>query len=231
MGRPGIQPPKQCLQRKKVSATKLAATAAASIICGARPEQLLENDKSPFGTNPLLNLPFAVEHEMQQFPTSFDDDEFEHESDCVFAKRSKSSDSCTKHNKKVNIRQATVVNVNDNTNSGNNDVEDEDLDVSVSITDTNSDQKTVSNRLKSSEDPHQHYHDYMALRRRQKLLQILLEMRFITDRLRKEDNTKEIIAEWRYAATVLDRICLYGFSLFTITSLLICVFSAPQLIV
>ena len=71
----------------------------------------------------------------------------------------------------------------------------------------------------------------MALKRKHKLLEILLEMKFITDRLRKEDETKDIIAEWRYAATVLDRLCLILFTLFTVLSLAICLGSAPQLIV
>ena len=56
-------------------------------------------------------------------------------------------------------------------------------------------------------------------------------MKFITDRLRKEDETKEIIAEWRYAATVLDRLCLIMFTFFTTLSLAVCLLSAPQLIV
>ena len=75
------------------------------------------------------------------------------------------------------------------------------------------------------------HHEYMAMKRKQKLLEILLEMRFITDRLRQEDATKELIGEWRYAATVLDRLCLILFTFFTILSLVVCLGSAPQLIV
>ena len=81
-------------------------------------------------------------------------------------------------------------------------------------------------------DPEHHIrHEYMALKRRHKLLEILLEMRFITDRMRHEDLVKEVISEWRYAATVLDRLCLIIFTLFTLLSLVICLVSAPQLIV
>lgn len=81
-------------------------------------------------------------------------------------------------------------------------------------------------------DP-EHYalHQYMNMKRRYKLLEILIEMRFITDRLREEDQTKDLIAEWRYGATVLDRLCLILFTLFTLLSLAICLISAPQLIV
>lgn len=79
----------------------------------------------------------------------------------------------------------------------------------------------------------EHYvrHQHMALKRRYKLVEILIEMRFITDRLRREDQIKELISEWRYGATVLDRLCLILFTLLTILSLAICLISAPQLIV
>ncbi|UXI16395.1 hypothetical protein NH340_JMT02338 [Sarcoptes scabiei] len=71
----------------------------------------------------------------------------------------------------------------------------------------------------------------LLLKRRYKLLEILIEMRFITDRLRREDQIKETISEWRYGATVLDRLCLILFALFTLLSLAVCLISAPQLIV
>jgi len=97
---------------------------------------------------------------------------------------------------------------------------------------------TTAACIHKNQQPHAHHdhthhiaHEYMRLRRKHKLLEILLEMKFITDRLRQEDDTKELIAEWRYAATVLDRVCLILFSLFTVLSLAICLYSAPQLIV
>lgn len=81
-------------------------------------------------------------------------------------------------------------------------------------------------------DEHHHiHHQYMAIKKKHKMLEIMVEMKFITDRLRKEDYTKELIAEWRYAATVLDRLCLLLFTVFTSGSLIICLISAPQLIV
>lgn len=89
----------------------------------------------------------------------------------------------------------------------------------------------VKPETESHDVEHHIRHEYMTLKRRHKLLEILLEMRFITDRMRQEDLVKEVIAEWRYAATVLDRLCLIIFTLFTLLSLAICLFSAPQLIV
>lgn len=86
--------------------------------------------------------------------------------------------------------------------------------------------------VSTAHDPAHHIrHEYLALKRKEKLLQILVEMKFITDRLRREDFLKDIVAEWRYAATVLDRICLIMFTIFTVGSLGICMSMAPQLIV
>lgn len=64
-----------------------------------------------------------------------------------------------------------------------------------------------------------------------RIKEILFELRFITDRMRKTDDISEIIAEWKFAATVLDRLCLIMFSLFTVLSTAFCLLSAPQLIV
>ncbi|KAG8178945.1 hypothetical protein JTE90_027824 [Oedothorax gibbosus] len=59
---------------------------------------------------------------------------------------------------------------------------------------------------------------------------ILRELRFITGRMKKEDKVSEIIAEWKYAAMVVDRVCLILFTTFTVLSTFICLFSAPHLI-
>ncbi|XP_064461455.1 neuronal acetylcholine receptor subunit alpha-7-like isoform X2 [Ornithodoros turicata] len=59
---------------------------------------------------------------------------------------------------------------------------------------------------------------------------ILRELRFITNRMRKDEEVKEIVNEWRFAAMVVDRVCLILFSLFTIVSTCACLFSAPHLV-
>jgi hypothetical protein len=61
--------------------------------------------------------------------------------------------------------------------------------------------------------------------------EILSEIRFITNRMRRDDDIRELIAEWKFAATVIDRLCLIVFSLFTVISTALCLLSAPQLIV
>lgn len=38
----------------------------------------------------------------------------------------------------------------------------------------------------------------------------------ITDKIRKEDEAAEITNEWKFAAMVVDRLCLIVFTLFTI---------------
>nr|XP_042908637.1 neuronal acetylcholine receptor subunit alpha-7-like [Parasteatoda tepidariorum] len=59
---------------------------------------------------------------------------------------------------------------------------------------------------------------------------ILRELRYVTGRMKREEKVGEIISEWKYAAMVVDRICLILFTLFTVLSTCICLFSAPHLI-
>ncbi|PSN42989.1 hypothetical protein C0J52_22943 [Blattella germanica] len=44
---------------------------------------------------------------------------------------------------------------------------------------------------------------------------ILKELRVITDKLRKEDEAAEVTNDWKFAAMVVDRLCLIIFTLFT----------------
>ena len=59
---------------------------------------------------------------------------------------------------------------------------------------------------------------------------IMQELRFITNRLRRDDELGDIIGEWKFAAIVIDRLCLIMFSTFAIISLGVCLMSAPHLI-
>lgn len=61
--------------------------------------------------------------------------------------------------------------------------------------------------------------------------EILKELKFMSNRLRREDELSQIVAEWRFAAMVVDRLCLVLFSTFTIVSTLVCVTSVPHLLV
>ncbi|XP_045112725.1 acetylcholine receptor subunit alpha-type acr-16-like isoform X6 [Portunus trituberculatus] len=60
---------------------------------------------------------------------------------------------------------------------------------------------------------------------------ILKEIRIITDKMRKEDEESEVKNDWRFAAMVLDRLCLIIFTLFTITATVAVLLSAPHIIV
>lgn len=60
---------------------------------------------------------------------------------------------------------------------------------------------------------------------------ILKEIRFITDQLRKEDEAADVTRDWKFAAMVVDRLCLIIFTLFTIIATLAVLFSAPHIIV
>ncbi|XP_013789590.2 neuronal acetylcholine receptor subunit alpha-7-like isoform X1 [Limulus polyphemus] len=61
------------------------------------------------------------------------------------------------------------------------------------------------------------------------LSSITRELRFITNHLRDEDGANEIIGEWKFAAMVIDRVCLIMFTIFTMVSTFLCLFSAPHL--
>lgn len=60
---------------------------------------------------------------------------------------------------------------------------------------------------------------------------ILKEIRFITDQMRKDDDAATVTRDWKFAAMVVDRLCLIIFTLFTIIATLAVLFSAPHIIV
>nr|XP_018900425.1 PREDICTED: neuronal acetylcholine receptor subunit alpha-7 [Bemisia tabaci] len=60
---------------------------------------------------------------------------------------------------------------------------------------------------------------------------ILRELRFITGRLRKKDEEAEVISDWKFAAMVVDRFCLFVFTFFTIIATITVLLSAPHIIV
>ncbi|XP_039276495.1 neuronal acetylcholine receptor subunit alpha-7 isoform X12 [Nilaparvata lugens] len=60
---------------------------------------------------------------------------------------------------------------------------------------------------------------------------ILKELRVITDKLRKEDEASEVTNDWKFAAMVVDRLCLIVFTLFTVIATIAVLCSAPHIIV
>lgn len=60
---------------------------------------------------------------------------------------------------------------------------------------------------------------------------ILKELRTITDKMKKEDEASEVTNDWKFAAMVVDRLCLIVFTLFTVIATIAVLFSAPHIIV
>ena len=60
---------------------------------------------------------------------------------------------------------------------------------------------------------------------------ILKELRVITDKIRDEEDTAAIENDWKFAAMVLDRMCLITFTLFTFVATIAVLLSAPHIIV
>ena len=60
---------------------------------------------------------------------------------------------------------------------------------------------------------------------------ILKEIKVITDKIADDNEAGEIEGDWKFAAMVLDRICLIIFSLFTFIASVSTLASAPHIIV
>lgn len=61
------------------------------------------------------------------------------------------------------------------------------------------------------------------------LAKILDEVRYITKRLRDQDENKAVCSEWKFAAAVVDRLCLVAFSLFIALFTFGMLMSAPNI--
>ncbi|XP_025424401.1 neuronal acetylcholine receptor subunit alpha-7-like isoform X2 [Sipha flava] len=60
---------------------------------------------------------------------------------------------------------------------------------------------------------------------------ILKELRVITDKLRKDEEDEDVTNDWKFAAMVVDRMCLYIFTFFTVAATIAVLMSAPHVIV
>uniref|UniRef100_A0A8C6KKF9 Neuronal acetylcholine receptor subunit alpha-7 n=1 Tax=Nothobranchius furzeri TaxID=105023 RepID=A0A8C6KKF9_NOTFU len=59
---------------------------------------------------------------------------------------------------------------------------------------------------------------------------ILEEVQYIANRFREQDEGEDICSEWKFAAAVVDRLCLVAFSLFSIICTFTILMSAPNFI-
>ncbi|XP_051552617.1 neuronal acetylcholine receptor subunit alpha-7-like [Myxocyprinus asiaticus] len=62
------------------------------------------------------------------------------------------------------------------------------------------------------------------------LSKILDEVRYIAKRFRDQDEEETVCNEWKFAASVIDRLCLMAFSLFTILCTIGILMSAPNFV-
>ncbi|XP_053741537.1 neuronal acetylcholine receptor subunit alpha-7 [Synchiropus splendidus] len=60
--------------------------------------------------------------------------------------------------------------------------------------------------------------------------QILEEVRYIARRFRDQDDEETLCSQWKFAAAVIDRLCLVAFSLFTILCTIGILMSAPNFV-
>jgi nicotinic acetylcholine receptor len=60
---------------------------------------------------------------------------------------------------------------------------------------------------------------------------ILKEIKIITDKIRDDEESAAIENDWKFAAMVLDRLCLIIFTLFTIVATVAVLAAAPHVIV
>ncbi|CDQ91706.1 unnamed protein product [Oncorhynchus mykiss] len=62
------------------------------------------------------------------------------------------------------------------------------------------------------------------------LAKLLDEVRYIAKRFRDQDEDELVCNEWKFAASVIDRLCLMAFSLFTILCTIGILMSAPNFV-
>ena len=60
---------------------------------------------------------------------------------------------------------------------------------------------------------------------------ILKELRVITDKIKNDEDSASIENDWKFAAMVLDRLCLITFTLFTVIATVAVLVAAPHVIV
>ena len=60
---------------------------------------------------------------------------------------------------------------------------------------------------------------------------ILKEIKVITDKIRADEESSSIEGDWKFAAMVIDRLCLIVYTIFTILATIAVLWTAPHVIV
>ncbi|KAM4585407.1 neuronal acetylcholine receptor subunit alpha-7-like isoform 2-T2 [Odontesthes bonariensis] len=82
----------------------------------------------------------------------------------------------------------------------------------------------------SQHDIHLDHTRTLLLEHVPEISRILEEVQYIARRFREQDEGEEICCEWKFAAAVVDRLCLVAFSLFSIICTFTILMSAPNFI-
>ena len=61
------------------------------------------------------------------------------------------------------------------------------------------------------------------------LREILRELRYLTEKMKKDEEFEVHCNDWKFASMVIDRLCLWMFTIFTIVSTFAILFSAPHI--
>ena len=64
---------------------------------------------------------------------------------------------------------------------------------------------------------------------RTELLAILNELRFITQKIKEDNEATDATNDWKFAAMVIDRLCFWIFAFYLTVTTLIIFFSAPNM--
>ncbi|XP_045112919.1 neuronal acetylcholine receptor subunit alpha-7-like isoform X3 [Portunus trituberculatus] len=73
-------------------------------------------------------------------------------------------------------------------------------------------------------------HTSFCFNKTRELQNILRELRYITNKMRCDEEVHEIEVDWKFAAMVVDRFCLITFTTYTIVSTIVVMLSAPHII-
>lgn len=82
----------------------------------------------------------------------------------------------------------------------------------------------------SPHDIHSEQSRTLLLEQVPEISRILEEVQYIARRFREQDEGEAICSEWKFAAAVVDRLCLVAFSLFSIICTFTILMSAPNFI-
>lgn len=73
-------------------------------------------------------------------------------------------------------------------------------------------------------------HTSFCFNKTRELQNILRELRYITNKMRCDEEVHEIEVDWKFAAMVVDRFCLITFTTYTVISTVVVILSAPHII-